>query len=376
MTLQQQPETDGQHSGQLINVDWLAFSVILTYSHYERAGGVVSLAPPMGLHLEEQPTGTKQFRRRLYLYDDAGDKLLTLLLEPCSKIIDDRTMYVEVANRWLYGDYSRVYDVVSLLHGFDSIGLSRVDVCCDFHPSDSQRGIIRQLADTSAYIVGKREGSDWHNYRREGGVIRVPHQLSWGSKYSDLKFKLYDKVKEITEIDRATGRRWITKPYIVETWQAAGIDITDVWRLEYSLTSANSHRWGDSPINWELVTDRQRLAAWYYETIATRFRIRANEGHECSSNDTELYLINTDTDRMAERTSKRLGGEERTSAAFVPTLRACIRELERDEVRANKTMLSMWLRHTYSVLNTSGLHGYFTRIVGKPYEEYAAELTE
>lgn len=359
---------------QVVNLDWLSLSLVLTYDHYERAGGAARLHCPEGLHLTEMPTGTNLFRRRLLLHDDGGEKILTLLLEPHSKIIDERTLFVEVANKYLYADYSRLLDLFSTLHPYERMTLSRVDVACDFAPSPSQHAIIRQLADTSVYVSGKREGADWHTFRRGDGVSKVPHQLSWGSKYSDCKFKLYDKVKELTEID-AQGRRWITKPYIVDAWRAAGMDTSDVWRLEYSLTSASSHAWGTQPIDWALISAPDKLASWYYDMIRTKWRLRRNERHACGSNDTEVYLIDTG-DGAAERTAKRLSGEHRTSAAFVPTLRACIKELERDEVRANKAMLMAWLQQTHYVIGTAGLEGYAARILGMPFEEYAAQLLD
>ena len=88
----------------VINIDWFSFSVLLALSDEEKAHGI-SLRCPDGYQMVEY-SGTNLYKNRYILYSQYGDKVLTLLTTPHSKIIKPESMFVEVANRWLYCDFS------------------------------------------------------------------------------------------------------------------------------------------------------------------------------------------------------------------------------------------------------------------------------
>lgn len=360
----------------LINLDWLSFSVILAYTEEERIFQHANLYQPNGIRLVECDSGTPQYRRRVLVITEKGDKLLTLLLEPYAKIIHPQSMFIEVANSNLYDDcgVDWLLDLIETIHPYSFQSLSRIDIAADFRPTIDQYDIIKQLADGTAYVQGKGDGAMFHRFRRPTGrVEREPKQIGWGSKHSAIKWKLYNKSLEITETDTA-GRVWCTKPYIPEAWRAAGIpEDGDVWRLEMSLTGASSYEWRGDKIGWD-ITDRTKFESIYWDMLRTRFTIRANEGHACRKNDTPLHLLS-----IPERTSrirKRIGDGDPLHTEYAATLRAVIKELERPEVYANPAMRDVWLSTARSTVSLGHLDGYFLRAFGRSFEEYAATISE
>lgn len=358
----------------LINLDWLSFSVILAYTEEERIFQHANLHQPKGIRLVECDSGTPQYRRRVLVITEKGDKLLTLLLEPYAKIIHPQSMFVEVANANLYDTIGVdwLLDLIETIHLYSFQSLSRLDIAADFQPTTDQYDIIKQLAAGTAYVQGKGDGAMFHRFRRPTGrVEREPKQIGWGSKHSAIKWKLYNKSLEITEKDPA-GRVWCTKPYIPEAWSSAGIPVDgDVWRLEMSLTGASSYDWRGEKLGWD-ITERAKFEAIYWDMIRSRFTIRANEGHACRKNDTQLHLLS-----IPERTSrirKRIGDGDPLHTEYAATLRAAIKEIERPEVSANPAMLSAWLDVAASTITHGNLGGYFYRAFGRSWEDYAASL--
>ena len=358
----------------LINIDWLSFSVILAYTEDERLFQHAELNQPQGVKLVECDSGTPQYRRRVLVVSEQGDKLLTLLLEPYARIIHPQSMFVEVANAQLYDDMGVdwLLDLLENIHAYSFQSLSRLDICADFLPTSDQYTLIKQLAAGTAYVQGKRDGAMFHQYRRPNGPVeRVPKQIGWGGKNSSIKWKLYNKTLEITEVD-SDGHRWVTKPYIPEAWRAAGIpDSGDVWRLEMSLTGASSYDWRGEKLGWHM-TDRRAFEPMYWDMLTSRFTIRANEGHACRKNDTQLYLL-TPPERTS-RVRRREAQGSQLHADYATTLRAAVKELERPEVAANAAIRNAWLNAARTTINLGHLEGYFLRSMGRSFEEYASDI--
>lgn len=360
----------------LINIDWLSFSVTLALDDIERLTGRARLIQPQGYVLVEATHGTPQYKRRVLVQTEDGDKVLTLLLQPYSKIMDSRDMFVEVANSRLYDGHNLgwVLDLLGCIHVFAFKSLSRYDVACDFNPTEDQRDIISALTTGGAYVSGKREGVSFHNYNiptQGGRVTRVARQLSWGSKFSAVKWKLYNKTLEIMATDEQ-GRRWCAKPWIPTAWARAGMETREVWRLECSVVGASTFDWRGEKCGWQLA-DAETAESFYWSMLRSRFTIRANEGHACRKNDRELQLLPVpqgDTYRLRER----IGETEQITRDHAATLRACIKELEREENAFSATHRAIWLDTTNRVIEAAHLHDYFLRTFGKTWEEYAAEV--
>lgn len=363
-------------SPQVVSLDWLAFSVTLTYDYAERTFGHALLRQPDGYVLVECKHGTPQYKRRYYLQTEEGDKVATLLLEPHSAIIDHRDMYVEVANALLYrdGGPQHVLDLIGSIHEHSFRSLSRIDVACDFQPDTHQQDVIVGLEAMRYYAQGKREGAQFHDYHLPpagGELCKVARCLSWGSKQSSLKWKLYNKTLELYTLD-SQGHEWCSKPYIPARWAEAGMSHRGVWRLEASLTGASAFDWRGDRMGWPLITSGD-WEAWYWDMVATRFVIRANQGHACRKNDTIVPLLDIpDTDHY--RLRERQGETDQVSVDHAATLRTCIKELQRPEVAYSTQWRDLWLRTTAEVLDRGRLHGYFERVMGMGFDEWACTI--
>lgn len=356
---------------QIVSCDWFSYSVLLALSDDERLAGHAALRCPAGYHILEY-SGTNLYKRRCMVYSEEGNKLLTLLLEPYSKILRSESMFVEVANACLYRGFSWVLDFVGQIHSCSFQSLSRLDVCCDFNPSVQQWAVLDGLHNASMYVAGKREGSMFYDYvlpAAGGQQKRVARCLSWGSKSSNIKWKLYNKSLEIYELD-ARGRKWCNKPYIEGLWLANGLDCSQVWRLEVSVTSAAHYQWRDGKIGWEM-HDPNNYIPFFWDVYAYRFVVRANQGHKCRKWDTVVPFLEIPDPAHALRVRPvEPRGSAHENVDQAATLRACMTQLERPEVICNRHMFDLWLGMADEIVRHSHLEGYFLRTYGLSFDEY------
>lgn len=358
---------------QITNCDWFSFSVLMALSDIELATEPL-LNQPKGYILKQYP-GTNLYKRRAILYTEYGDKVLTLLYQPHSRIIDIHSLFVEVANRLLYTDFRYIFDLLMEIHIYSWQSLSRFDIATDFNPTKSQSAIIDMLQSGKAYITGKREGSMFHDYCQGGNVQRVARCMSWGSKHSDVKFKLYNKTKEIFEVDDK-GRRWCNKPYIHSMWLANGLNPDNVWRLEVSIMGAASYQWHGEKLSWDII-DPLSTAMLFYDLVAKRFIIRKNEGHTNKRYDKILDFL--DIPEMEHYRLRKVEPRDiQKHTDHAATIRNLIRELERPETQCNKNIVATLLGSLQTVIQSANLEGYFHRAIGKNFEtwinDYCNEL--
>lgn len=350
-----------------VSCDWFSFSVLLCLSPKEQAEGI-ALNTPQGYTLKEYG-GTNLYKRRFILFNEYGEKSLTLLTNPHSKIIKANSMFVEVANRLLYSDFSFVLDLLNSIHPYAFQSLSRFDVAADFNPSVQQLHIMQQLQDNTCYVTGKREGSMFHDYilRGDGVQQRVARCMSWGAKGSNIHWKMYNKTLEIYEV-AADGRKWCTKPYIVDKWLTLGLDPSNVWRLEVSITSASGYEWRGEKLCWDAHA-ADFYTPFFWDIYGTRFIIRANQGHKNRGKDqVQPFLPNPTNIHQRLRDVEPRGTSYHTDHAV--TLRAALKELERDEVKVFKPMATAWLQVAEQTILTAKLQQYFFNTYGQTWEQY------
>lgn len=357
---------------QLTNCDWLSFSVHMVMTDAERLEGV-HMNCPHSYTLLPQKTGTNQFKQRAILYNEAGDKVLTLLWQPHSNIIAPDTLFVEVANRWLYSNFDPL-PLLLQIHNFTFGSLSRFDIATDFNPTTRQQQVIAMLTAGTAYVQGKREGSQFHDFKQGQIVERQARQLSWGSPQTNIKFKLYNKTKEITEVDEQ-GRQWCNKPYIRDYWQLNGLVTNrDVWRLEVSISSASTYQWRGEKLGLSIY-DPAQYTPLYYDLVATRFVVRKNEGHTNKRYDHILdFLRITESEHYRLRRLDPATEQKHTDHAA--TLRNVIKQLEREETKCNQTIALSLLYTAKNIVDAANLQGYFLRSTGSSFEQWAADYLE
>lgn len=358
-----------------INIDWLAFSVLLPLDDTERHEGI-KLYTPEGYTLRHF-TGTNIYQNRAILFNEFGDKTLTLLYNPHSKIIAPNSMYVEVANRELYTDLKPILNLVGDVHDFTFQSMSRIDLCGDFAPTDKQLAVIKALQAGDIYAQGKREGSMFHTYQRsngtEGKQERTPKCMSWGSMNSDVKFKLYNKTKEITETD-TQGRTFCNKPYIPAMWRENGLPTnTDIWRLEVSITGASSYAYRGEKIDWN-ITDPTNFTPLYWDMVANRFTLRHNQGHKYTKND-QLAAFLPIPPPPHYRIRKLEPHAEQYHTDHAVTLRSLMKELDRPEIQSCPTLATSLLNTLEDVITHAHLEGYFQRAVGSSFGSWRREFS-
>lgn len=307
------------------------------------------------------------------VYTQQGDKMLTLLWNPHSNMIPSDTLFVELANRWLYTmpSYNPVRDTLQEIHPHTWGGLSRFDIATDFIPDLHQMAIIEGLQAGDIYVQGKREGSQFHTYKQGLKVHRVPKCMSWGSPYTAVKFKLYNKSKEIYETD-PQGRKWCNKPYIAEYWAHNGLNTGgDVWRLEVSITNASSHQWRGEKLDWS-ETDAAEYTSLFYDLVKTRWCLRKNEGHPNKRYDTPVpFLLMPDTTPYRLRRLDPRTEQHHTDHAA--TLRNLIKELDKCETKCNRDIANSLLSAAMNIVEVAKLGNYFRNTFGKSFDQYAQE---
>lgn len=256
----------------LFNCDWFSFSIV---SH-----AVLPVCVPEGVQ-EQVCTGTNIYRHRR-IYSLNGWKLFTVLGDPYSGILRPDLLLVEVGNFWLYQPID-FWALLLQLYPFAKVNnLSRVDLCCDFTCSDEQMQVIRCLCDGSLYVSSKRSGVIFYDVEQNE---RVPKCLNFGSISSDVKWKLYDKTKEIN----ATSPD-CTKPYIRDAWRAAGLGIERVWRLELSYHADKFEDPGRLGFRFGSVYDVEMIRLVFSELYDKRFSVR-RRSHTRAVNDEVVNFL-------------------------------------------------------------------------------------
>lgn len=349
----------------LLNNDWLAESI--TLSGEERK-------PPKGYKWMEYD-GTNVWSRRRCLFNEYGDKVFTLLDKPKSSIIRPDAGLFEVANEWLYHGIG-VKKVENLLHycvKYKCTGLSRLDLAMDFEPNEKQKSVIMGLSQGSMYVSGKRSGSSFWSTNTDEWMPEcwrgkaIPHCQSWGHKTTAIKWKLYYKSKEL----RDAGKGWFDKPYIVDQWREAGLDVNSVWRLEVSIHNGNQLLYDGEPVTRDL---------WYRNTVALaqslytqRFIVRENQGHRDKTNDNVVMFLPV---RNTTQVRCKVPEGERQLNGRISLLRALVNSLNSESVALDERTASGVIEHITKIVRRDGLHRYFSAMVGDNLESWSSKVME
>lgn len=223
---------------------------------------------------EELLSGTNIFAHRaIYWY--RGSKVITVMGKPKSKVLRSDMVLVEVANRWLY-DHCELSNIMNVMFPWFRVNnMSRIDICADFECNANTMETIQRIASGECYVSGKKTGAVWY----DEGKSRVPFCLNFGSIKSEVKWKLYNKTKEI-----AANTNHCEKPWIRAFWLSNGLDVSNVWRLEVSY---HGERFGDDNLSRVGVFDMQNesiLRVVFAEFYKYRFVVR-ERGHTRKIND-------------------------------------------------------------------------------------------
>lgn len=359
----------------VLNIDWLSFSVRLHESAAERDKHEFIFNPLSGIKVVEFQ-GTQVYRRRFIFYDAAGRKLLTFLCCPHSRVINHLSALVEVANSWLYVGFEWVFNVLQDFHPCSFLCMSRIDICCDFELHDNQRQLIQDFAANRAYVQGKREGAAFFTYSGERvGIERVPKQLSWGSKNSNIRWKIYNKTLEIFEPTK-NGGLVCSKPYIVTQWEDAGFDTMNVWRVEVSIMPAYKFEWHGKRITYNDVLNTFLPMDLFVGLYSTRFVQRMNDHHADRSNDRRVHILGDfgQTDRFRQYVNP--DPNALPVIEYAACLNAAMTQLSKPEVQANAKMKDVWIKTAEETIINGNLQGYFQKAYGYDFKHIRERINE
>lgn len=347
------------------NCDWLQYSVRLKDPDRE-------LVCPEGFRVE-LTQGNNIFSRRALVFDLDGRKVLTLLWKPYSSVIQGDIMTCQVANELLYTHGIQAAD--TLLHeiaecDFNAVG--RIDVCLDFEADEAQLQFLRHLNSHHYYAERKSEGSVWWHTTTENGFNKKQlHCLSWGSPTSEIKVKIYHKSRE----QGLVGGETPEKPWIVDEWKEIGMDVTKVWRIEFSMQGAGQLRYNGQPITLDNVTDNEWLLGVFLDMYHHRFVTRINSGKRSGhhNNDRRVYLVNLPA-RTTHLTWAEPRGDDHEVSAAITLLRSMMRQIDNPVVLCDKTLFRYYTTTLRDLIHRGRLEGYFAAMTNVSAAEYFTDL--
>lgn len=349
----------------LLNTDWMGLSLWLETPVKD---------PPKGYLWRVYENGTNVWKMRRILYTDRGDKVLTLLSEPKSRLIDPRAALLEVENEWLYHGIGvrGIQQVLRKCCLFSVRGISRLDLAVDFNPTPEQFDTIYRLARLEYRVSGKRNLTPWWSVNNQAWLPEeyrgkfIPHQLSWGHKTTEVKWKCYYKTRELRE---AVGNVGWDKPYIVDAWREARLEENNVWRLEVSIKNCNGLTWRGEPITQD---------CWGNHTIAlmrdlytSRFQVRKEEGHKDKSNDTLVEFL--PIEGVAQVRCRKYSGMAEHNGR-IALLRRLVQSLEDEQVLLDDESREDVLQHIERIIRRDRLDAYFRGMVGDWFSTWAPKV--
>lgn len=130
-------------------------------------------------------------------------------------------------------------DVLATL-GWRALSITRIDLACDlnyFLGGLFPETFIRKymLKGDNSYV---RDGSNkWSCYGQKELHRNNFESIRWGSRQSGVSVYLYNKSKELGISDKGVQKHKY-KPWIVDAWNQANLDVSRVWRVEISINSS------------------------------------------------------------------------------------------------------------------------------------------
>lgn len=348
-----------------VSTDWLGLSV--------RLGGDVERTPAHH-RWETYEGGTNVWRKRRCLFNERGEKVLTLLSNPKSTLISPDTALVEIANEWLYHGLGVRAILLKLKWcvPFEVLGISRLDLACDFVPNARMCKQMVGLWKGALEVSGKRNGVDFWSKNNDDWMPeiwrgkRIPHQISWGHKESDIKWKLYYKSKELRD---AAGGQSFDKPYIVDLWRECKLDVNSVWRLEVSVKHCNKLMFDGHVLTMD---DWGNHTLRLFQSLYTsRFMLTtassARKGKRCE------HIPFLPIEKVNAVRCRKYEGERPVSAR-IGLLRQLIKSTEQEEIRFDRPTLEDVVSTVTGIVQRDNLQYYFEGMTGKRLEAWREEV--
>lgn len=352
-----------------LNCDWLQYSVLSSTEN-------PAFTCPDGYRFE-LCQGNNIFSKRGLLYNAKGEKVLTLLWAPYSKVLNKRLMTVQVANQFLYeGGLASSFPLVQSLVDCVFNAMGRVDLCLDFQLQGYQLDIIKHIRSGHIYVQNKQEGSDWwHVEEHRSREKKAVHCLSFGSMSSEIKLKVYNKSRELGLAGGELAGVEVQKPWIVNSWKGAEFDVQYVWRVEFSLKGTGQMNWNGEKMSLADLEDPGWISKAFLNLYHERFICRYNQGRTTDKHnrDRRVYLLDLPTSDM-ELAWNELSEVTEEFPHAIKLLRDLMRTLNNPAVMCNRHVFRSVANSVLEVCRMHQLERYFTMWFGKAPEDYMSEL--
>jgi hypothetical protein len=173
--------------------------------------------------------------------------------------------------------------------------ITRIDVCLDFnyfinsyYPEQFIRDFLNEkiLKNGRGKFTVIGEQKHFNNYQ----------YLRFGTKTSDVNVYLYDKTRELEQVQ--------DKPYIKEKWKLAGLDLNKkIWRLEVSIKSKGTNYINQETgeidrINIFNIFEKDYLNDIFFSYIAQYFAFKINDKKKNKTRMEDLILFDRTTTNM------------------------------------------------------------------------------
>lgn len=229
------------------SVDWLTINIKLL----DPANIRVLIADTYAIKRER---GTNVFQNVVDYYNTRDEIVFTIVSNPYSSIIDPTFAQLQIKNKWLYvGNLQKLVYTILFHSNFEYKGISRIDICADLYNFENWDEKNSCYLEPEVFIqwfangqVRKNNPSKFTLWGKTENYYNKYHCLNIGDSSSVFSWKLYNKSKELREVE--------DKSYIRQKWERdlLGFDKNkDVWRFELSLKDINkiSLKNGDYNLN-------------------------------------------------------------------------------------------------------------------------------
>lgn len=352
-----------------MSVDWLQWS---GYLIGDGSNSLPDVECPPSYRMEILD-GNAVFRWRAILYDCLGQKMLTMLWSPKSPLVKYNLITFQVANPWFYHieDVQRVVKLASDCFIYQFATLTRMDICTDFELSYKRKNIVKGIYYHKIVCAGKREGSLF--WSRDGDE-EFPHDFNFGSFKSSIRWKLYNKSKELH-----VGEEVEDKPYIIDAWMNNDMNKYKIWRLEVSINDFNKFFVTDEPyfkgdklkytprmMRLEDVNDIMIMCI-YSDLYEKRFQLR-RKGHSRMANNERIYLFDLEKHKIVVPSYSKEGKSIDNSV-----MHNLIRVVESDECKRNINLLQSSCEALFYAVKFRNLDGLFRAYKQMEIEQYIDE---
>ena len=221
-----------------VNLDWLEVCCHEPANSYDAAMNDHARSPEyfesQGYRVEVRAYGTPMYRQMFTVYY-GKTPLIEVRRLPYSAIssggiFPDNICHLRLPNSALYREHPVEFlSAFIKRHRYQYRNTTRIDFCCDFNAFDNNRDVRKFIRDYMAERYFKMNQKYVHSHGVDSWPFRDYWSLKWGEETSPITTKLYDKTRELSDGNNA-------KPYIIDSWRDAGLDITlPVYRVEFSV---------------------------------------------------------------------------------------------------------------------------------------------